>query len=270
MAGMPSVAFVVAFIDAFALDEGLEAFLICSFVNGEAAFGALEIPRGLLKGVFISRLWMLLLQFKQLLDGCGSGDLLANGLVRPEIWFWSLMGQEFAILLEVILNDLNCEGLMNPGVACLALVAAPVGNPLVLVGLPWCLALVDEPFFVLLGGVSSSLHWLVVDVVLGIFKDLFKPGCCLFVDLHMVQVKGSLPVLSWSVVERGSSLICSERCISLAPAEMWFVGWCVWRPVVLVDVQGRDSLEELVVKALGQVFEPFSLPWVRPSLPHHS
>ena len=206
---MPSVAFVVAFIDAFAVDEGLEAFLICSFVNGEVAFAAFEIPRGLLKGVFIARLWMLLLQFKQPLDGCGSGDLLANGLIRPEIWFRSLMGQEFAILLEVILNDLNCEGLMNPGVACLALVAAPVGNPLVLVGLPRCLALVDEPFFVLFGGVSSSLHWLVVDVVLGIFIDLLEPGRCLLVNLQMVQVKGFLPVLSCSVVELGSPLICS-------------------------------------------------------------
>ena len=105
------------------------------------------------------------------------------------------MGQEFAILLEVILNDLNGEGLMNPGVACLALVAAPVGNPLVLVGLPRCLALVDEPFFVLFGGVSSSLHWLVVDVVLGIFKDLFKPGCCLFVDSKMILVQRLLPIL---------------------------------------------------------------------------
>ena len=37
-----------------------------------------------------------------------------------------------------------------------------------------------------------------------------------------------------------------------------------------MDVQRRDSLEELDVKALGQIFEPFSLLWVCPSLPHHA
>ena len=37
-----------------------------------------------------------------------------------------------------------------------------------------------------------------------------------------------------------------------------------------MDVQWRDALEELGVKTLGQIFEPFSLPGVCPSLPHHS
>ena len=37
-----------------------------------------------------------------------------------------------------------------------------------------------------------------------------------------------------------------------------------------MDVQRRDALEELDVKTLGQIFEPFSLPGVCPSLPYHS
>ena len=64
VAGVTTVAFAVAFINAPALDEGLEALLVGSFVNGEVAFGALEVPCGLLEGVLISRLWMLQLKFR--------------------------------------------------------------------------------------------------------------------------------------------------------------------------------------------------------------
>ena len=151
----------------------------------------------------------------------------------------------------MLFNDLNCEGLMYPGVTGLSLVPTPMWNPLMLVGLPWCFALVDEALLVLLGSVTSSPHRLVVDVVLWIFEDLLQSGCRLFVDLQMIEVKGFLPVFSVSIIESGCSLIGSKRSITLSPAEMWLIGWRVWRPVVLVDVQGRDPLEELVIKALG-------------------
>ena len=146
---------------------------------------------------------------------------MAHWFIRPEIWFWCLMGQEFTVLLEVVLNDLNGEGLMHAGVACLTLISTPMWDPLVLVGLPWSFALVDGPLLVLFGGRARTADWFVVDVVLGIFEDLFKSGCCMFVDLQMIEVKSFLPVLSMSIIEGGCSFIGSKRCVSLSPAEMW-------------------------------------------------
>ena len=112
---------------------------------------------------------MLLLHLEELLDGCGSGDLLPDWFVRPQVRFWCLVCQELTVLAEVCLYGLDCESLMDPGVACLALVATPVWDPLVLVGLPWSLALVDEALLVLLCGMASPPDWFVVNVVLGIF-----------------------------------------------------------------------------------------------------
>ena len=138
--------------------------------------------------MLVGRLGVLLLHFKQPLDGGGSGDLLANWFVRPEVGFWSLMGQEFRVLLEEALNDFNREGLMRSRVAGLALVATPMGDPLVFVGLPWSLALVDESLLVLLCGVPCSAYRLVVDVVLWISVYLFESGCWLFIDLQVILV----------------------------------------------------------------------------------
>ena len=68
---------------------------------------------------------------------------------------------------------------MDSGVACLALVATPVWYPLVLVGLPWSLALVDEAFLVLFSGMASPPDWFVVDVVLGILAS--RAAACLYI-----------------------------------------------------------------------------------------
>ena len=138
------------------------------------------------------------------------------------------MCQEFTVLLEVLFDDLNGEGLMYPCVAGLTLVPTSMWDPLVLVGLPWCFALVDEALLVLLGGMTSTANRFVMYVVLGVFEDLLKSGCRMFVDLQMIKVKSFLPVLSMSVVEGGCSFIGSKCSVSLAPAEMWFIGWCVW------------------------------------------
>ena len=40
--------------------------------------------------------------------------------------------------------------------------------------------------------------------------------------------------------------------------------------MVLVDVQGRNPLEELVIKAMGQVLETFPLTWICPRFPYRS
>ena len=98
------------------------------------------------------------------------------------------MGQEFTVLLEVVLYDLNREGLMHSSVAGLALVATPMPNPLVLVGLPRSLALVDESLLVLFCGMACTAYRLVVDVVLWIFVDLFESCCCLFVNSQVILV----------------------------------------------------------------------------------
>ena len=52
--------------------------LVCPFVDGQVAFGALEVSRGLLEGVFIRSLGVLLLDFEELLNGRGSGDFFAR------------------------------------------------------------------------------------------------------------------------------------------------------------------------------------------------
>ena len=59
--------FVKVLIDAAAAEENLETLLIGSFVNGQVALSALEVPCRLLKGVFICSLWVLLLAFKEMI-----------------------------------------------------------------------------------------------------------------------------------------------------------------------------------------------------------
>ena len=228
MCGVPPMWLVILLIDASAVNERLEVVFICSFVGGQVALGALEVPGRLVEGVFISCLWVLLLCLQQSFDGSGSGELLSDWFVRSEIWFRSLVCQECTVLLEMVFNDLDGEGLMHPCVAGLALVPTSVWDPLVLVGLPGCFALVDEALFVLFGCMTSSANRFVMDEVLGIFEDLFKSGCRMFVDLQVIEVKSFLPVLRLSIVEGGCPLIGSQRCIALSPAEMWFIGWRVW------------------------------------------
>ena len=118
------------------------------------------------------------------------------------------MCQEFAVLLKVLLDDLNSETLMDSGVARVALKSAPVRCPLVLVGLPRELALADESFLVLFGVVSCPADWLLMDVVLRVLVYFLQPGCRLFVDHHMVLIKCLLPVFGLSVIERAGSLVC--------------------------------------------------------------
>ena len=151
--------------------------------------------------MFISRLWVLLLHFHQLLDGAGSSDLLANWLVGSEVGFWCLMCQKLTVLLQVTFEDLNRESLVHAGVASVALVAAPMRFPLMFVGLPWELALVDEPFLVLLGVMPCSADWLLMDVVLWIFVDLLQSCGSLFVDPQVILIQSLLPVFGLLIVE---------------------------------------------------------------------
>ena len=157
---------------------------------------------------------------------------------------------------------------MHSGVAGVALVPAPVRGPLVLVWLPWELALVDESFFVLLRGVSRSADWFVVDVMLWVFENLLQPGCCLLVDAHVVLVEGFLPVLSLFVVECACSFVGCKGSISLSPSEMGFIAGCFRCSCVLVDVQWCDLLEHVVLNAFGETFKPMPLSWVCPCLPN--
>ena len=221
------VSFGIPFVNAPAVDEVSEVGFIGPFVNGQAAFHTLEVSGGLLISMFIRGLWVLFLHFKQLLYGAGPRESLADWFVWSEVWLWGFMGQELAILLEVLLNDFHRQALMHTGVAGVALVPAPVGGPLVLVGLPWELALVDESFLVLLRVVSRSADGFVMYVMLGVLEDLLQAGSCLLVDAHVVLVEGFLPVLSLFVVECASSFVGCKGCIPLSPAEMGFVAGCL-------------------------------------------
>ena len=194
----------------------LSSLVLLCFVDGQAALSAFEISCRFLKGVLISRLWVLLLHLHQLLDGAGSGDLLANWLVGSEIGFQGLVCQEFTVLLKVTLKDLHSKCLMHSGVAGVALVTAPVCLPLVFVGLPWELTLVDEPFLVLLGVVPCSADWLLVDIVLWIFVDLLQSCCGLRVDPKVILVQRLLPVLRMLVIYRGGPFASRKGSIPLA------------------------------------------------------
>ena len=155
----------------------MNSWKLVSFVDGQAAFHALEVPSRLLECVLVRSLWVLLLDFKELLDGAGPCELLPNRFVRAEIRLWCFVDQEFTVLLEMLFNDFHRKSLINSGMACMALVAAPVRGPLVLVGLPRELALVDEALLVLLRVVPCPAYWLFVDVMLRVFEHLLKSGC---------------------------------------------------------------------------------------------
>ena len=107
----------------------------------------------------------------------------------------------------MLFNDFNSETLMDSGMACVALVAASMWDPLVLIGLPRELALVDESLLVLLRVVPCPPDWLFVDVMLWIFVDLLKSGSSLLVDPHVVLVKCFLPVFGLLVIESAGSLV---------------------------------------------------------------
>ena len=101
------VIFGIPFVYAAAVEEVAEVGFIGPFMDGQAAFHTLEVSGGLLISMLIRGLWVLLLHFKQLLYSAGPRVPLADRFVWPEVRFWGFMGQELAILLEVLLNDFD-------------------------------------------------------------------------------------------------------------------------------------------------------------------
>ena len=63
---------------------------------------------------------------------------------------------------------------MDADLASVALETTAMWLPLVLALRPCISALLDEPLFVLFGGVSSSPDWFLMDLALGIFIDFLK------------------------------------------------------------------------------------------------
>ena len=179
--------FAIVLIDAAAAEESLEALLIDSFMDGQVALSAFEVPCRLLKSVFIRSLWVLLLAFKEMIV-----------LARVSFWPTGLLGRRSGSgascasssqsCCKMPFNDLHCEPLVYSSVARVALVAASVWFPLVFVGLPGELALPDEPFLVLFGVVPCTSDGLLVEVVLGVLVNLLQACSCLLVDPHMVLV----------------------------------------------------------------------------------
>ena len=77
---------------------------------------------------------------------------------------------------------------MYSGVASVTLVAAPVRGPLVLVGLPWELTLVDEPLFVLFGIVPGSPDWFLMYVITKASEASWSYSCDSKVSFDWVQI----------------------------------------------------------------------------------
>ena len=184
MCGEALMSLLIALINAAAVEESLETSFIGSFVDGQAALRAFEITCCLHISVLICCLRVPLLHFHQLFDGAGPGEFLSHRPVGSKVRLWCLMCQEVAVLLKVLLNDLHSETLVDSGVARVALIATPVWCPLVFVGLPRELALVDESLLVLFGAVARTADWLLVNIMLWVLVDFLQPGSRLFVDLH--------------------------------------------------------------------------------------
>ena len=90
-------------IDAGAVQELVETFLIRSFVDGLIALAALEVPSCLLEPVFIGCDRMLLLGLQQCGNPAGSGGFFPNRFAWREIWFWGWC-RAVRILLEGVLQ----------------------------------------------------------------------------------------------------------------------------------------------------------------------
>ena len=172
--------------------------------------------------------------------------------------FSRFTGEQFTVLLESVLDDLYGESLVYPGLTRVTLETTSVRFPFIDVSLevreP---ALVDQPFLVLLGCMSSSPDRLLVDVVLWVFVDLLQPCCSLFVGPEMILVQGSLPGFCMFVVDG-------------VPSEVWLIAWCIRGPLIFVDVQRSDAAKELFVKTPSQVLEALPFPWAGPSLPNRA
>ena len=127
------------------------------------------------------------------------------------------MCQKLTVFIEMLFKEFDCETLVDSCSAGVTLIPTPVGGPLVLVGLPWKLALADESLFVLFGVVPCPSDRFVMDVMLGILKDLLQPSCRLLVNLHMVLVKRGLPVFCLFALELALSYAAkaASRCLRL-------------------------------------------------------
>ena len=96
---MSLMALGVGFIDASTADKTLEVLLVCSLMDRQVAFSAPQVSCRLLEVVLVCNPGALLLLFKKLFDGAGSGDLLPNRFVLPQISFWCLMCEQVTFLL---------------------------------------------------------------------------------------------------------------------------------------------------------------------------
>ena len=215
---MGIVGFVVGFIDTGAVNEGCENAFVGLFVYREVAFAAFQVAGGLLVCMFISRNGVLVLDGQDLCNDAGPGCLFPNSPVSRKVWLWCFMFKKFAGFIETLLNDFSGQALMNSDLACVALVPTAVRLPLVLALLPGIPALLNEQFFctVLSCGVTSSPDWFLMDVVLWIFEDLLKPGCCVLVHVEVVLIKCPLPCFRLRVIDGVCSFVCSQSGIPLS------------------------------------------------------
>ena len=113
--------------------------------------------------------------------------------------------------METLLGDFSGQALMDSDLASVALVSTAVRLPLVLALLPGIPALLNEPLFV-----TSSPDWFLMDVVLWIFEDLLKPGCCVLVHVEVVLIKCPLPCFRLRVIDGVCSFVCSQSGIPLS------------------------------------------------------
>ena len=139
------------------------------------------------------------------------------------------------------LNGLHGETLVGPCLACVALATTSARLPLVFASDPGLATLQNEPLLVLFGRMSGMSDWFLMEIVLWVFVvDLLQSGGCTAVHLHMALVQCVLPCFSVVVIDGVCPLPSCQCCVSLPLAEVRLIGRCIWRTLVLADVERFD------------------------------
>ena len=265
------VALVLLFkgaVQAWAVDVIIEGLFIRPFVDIGSTLGALEVACCLLIVVLVMCGWPVELVLEQVPDDLGTGELLCRpGSFLSWLWACLLCNLLIACFAEALFELLGGETLVHACSAGGAGITTALRGPPVEAILPGFGALLNEVLFPLFG----VLAWLPVcfgmEVVLLILEDKLKALCCVKIDGFVVPVQCVLPAGLAPVMECVSSLPCSQSGISLPPAELWLISWCVGGSGVFADVQDGNAVSVLWGDLSQEVWVGMLVGWLLPCLP---
>ena len=265
------VALVLLFkgaVQAWALYVFIEGLFICPLVDVGSTLGALEVACCLLIVVLVMSWWPVELVLEQVPDDLGTGELLCrSGGFLPWLWACLLCNLLIACFAEAIFELLGGKTLVHACSAGGAGITTPLRGPPVETGLPGFGALLDEVLLPLFGLLAWLPVCLGMQVVVLILENHLKALCCLKVDCFVVPVQCCLPAGLAPVMECISSLPCSQSGITLPPAELWLISWCVWCSGVFADVQDGDALSVLCRDLSQEVWVGMLVGWLLPCFP---